>query len=385
VPGVTTMRWIRPTGSDSRLDNRGYLPDEPVNPLPAKCKACGFPDLDYVPQPYRLIRARTRCADEMVLAENGNFLVRARARRILEIAVSGEFAFYPTCCEKSDEPTQWCLAVPQSLCKAGEVSDEIPRCPTCGEPASAHPGTQYKEYRAAYPPEAIGPHDPSGHDVLKALNWQSSERSWSVWVDRQRLLSVRLLALLTRMAVHGIVEVLEDTAPSPVELKWVERKMALLAKRGVPDHPPGGVSQEDKRWYGGFLKAHAVKLRQPPDVRAVEKKHKVKFPPSYKLFARKVGKMTFPDADGRAGEAVTVLPPHKCDCRSYRRGAIELDGGGPDIDGVMFAGTDFGDCFCFALEKGRQEPAVFRYLHEGAFFEAYTDNFIQCMRRFCGE
>jgi len=58
---------------------------DPINPLPAQCPECGFPDLDHVPLPYFLVKSRTRSPNELAEAENGNFFVRERIRRVLEL------------------------------------------------------------------------------------------------------------------------------------------------------------------------------------------------------------------------------------------------------------------------------------------------------------
>jgi hypothetical protein len=66
------LQCVRMGGSDKQMDQTGNL-DTPVNPLPAKCATCKLPDLNYVPQPYRLARRISDPAD-MAEAEMGNFL-----------------------------------------------------------------------------------------------------------------------------------------------------------------------------------------------------------------------------------------------------------------------------------------------------------------------
>jgi hypothetical protein len=54
---------------------------DPINPLPRKCAKCGFPDLDFVPQPYFLVKSRAMSPNELALAEKGNFFGRSTRER----------------------------------------------------------------------------------------------------------------------------------------------------------------------------------------------------------------------------------------------------------------------------------------------------------------
>ena len=102
---------VEMVGSDARMDQRGNM-DLPVNALPAKCRHCTFPDLDFVPQPYFLAKGVASPVDT-AMAEAGNFFVRVRARRILELAAPGACDFYSTEELKTKQPTPWSLAVPR--------------------------------------------------------------------------------------------------------------------------------------------------------------------------------------------------------------------------------------------------------------------------------
>ena len=82
------MRCVQVTGSDDRMDCAQWYFDT-INPLPRKCETCGFPDLDYVPQPYFLVRSRTMSPDELAPAYVGNFLVRDRVKRVIELLAPG--------------------------------------------------------------------------------------------------------------------------------------------------------------------------------------------------------------------------------------------------------------------------------------------------------
>jgi len=115
----------------------------------------------------------------------------------------------------------------------------------------------------------------------------------------------------------------------------------------------------------------------------LEKQLKFKLPKSYKEFLGKVGPCSFNNVDEQDGFTVHVLPPQECDCESYRIGALQTDDEeATSVDGVMFARTDHGDCFCFDIRKDRKEFEVFLYLHEYNYFERYTPNYAACIRRF---
>ena len=45
------------------------------------------------------------------------------------------------------------------------------------------------------------------------------------------------------------------------------------------------------------------------------------------------------------------------------------------VNGLTFATTGHGDCFCFDVQKGKKEYPVFLYKHEMNFFEPYAENF----------
>ena len=85
------------------LDMRGNF-GKPANPLPIKCPHCTFRDLDYVGEPYLLAKGFSSPA-EATSAVRGNFLVRERVKRILEVAVPGACTFFPTAELKGKKPT----------------------------------------------------------------------------------------------------------------------------------------------------------------------------------------------------------------------------------------------------------------------------------------
>lgn len=192
------MRSVRLSGADEQMDCRGSF-DEPLNMLPRKCPACGFPDLDYVAQPYFLVKSRTMTPDELALATFGNLLVRGRVRQVLEIVAPGQCTYFPTVYKGTTDSTAWFLAVPKYRVLTAKVDPKIPRCGTCGEPTSAHPGTQWSEMLFGSPIRnqlrASDWTDESERDVFKSSTWGSSERSWNRWITRDLFMSVRLFHL----------------------------------------------------------------------------------------------------------------------------------------------------------------------------------------------
>ena len=368
------MRCIELTGSDNRMDCRGMFYD-PINSLPTKCEACGFPDLDNVPQPYFLVKSRTMSPNEMAPAENGNIFVRDRIRSVLEVLAPDDLNFYPTTYKGTSDHTPWHLAVPKHQVVTAEVDPSIQRCDSCGEPRSAHPGTQFSEW--------LWNHD-SDHEALKSSTWGSSEMGWDKWISRDVFMSVRLFSLLRHIKAKGLDESTCDkiTSPNEDEATWIRTQLSLLADRGIQLHAPGTVADSDAKWFQEYLKDRAAALAPSIDWRSLEKTVKVKLPKSYKDFLGKIGPCSFKDVDEQ-GFTVHVLPPTKLDFRSYRIGAIEAeDDKSNSVDGIMFAGTDHGDCYCFDVRRDRKECEVFLYLHEFNCFEPYAANFAECIKRF---
>src|SRR5688572_4410720 len=123
------------TGPDTRMDQFGSR-DEPANPLPVKCPHCTMPDLDAVAKPYLLAKGFASPAEHSP-AEVGNFLVRERTRRILELVAPGACTFHPTAEKKSKKPTDWFLAVPAHVIDVPgmpENDKKGERCSKCKAP-----------------------------------------------------------------------------------------------------------------------------------------------------------------------------------------------------------------------------------------------------------
>ena len=348
----------------------------PINSLPIKCDACGFPDLDHVPQPYYLVKSRTMSPNEILPAENGNFFVRGRIRKVLELLAPHECDFFSTCYKGTAEQTPWFLAVPNHQVVTAKVDPSIIRCDACGEPRSAHPGSQFIEDLWNYD---------SDHEIIQSSTWSSSEIGWDKWIDRHLFFSVRLFWLLKQIKAKGLDEATcgKKTSPNKEEADWIDKQLVLLVNHGIPLHSPGSLSNGDTTWFRKYLKDNATKQKPSTDWKALEKQFKFKLPKSYKDFINKSGPRSFSNVDEQEGFNVHLLQPQKIDFKSYRAGALEIDDEETSsIDAVLFAHTDHGDCFCFDIRKDRKEFEVFLYLHEYNYFEPYAPNFVACIKRF---
>jgi hypothetical protein len=383
------MRCVEIVGSDDRMDCREMFHD-PVNPLPPKCSKCGFPDLDHVAQPYFLIKGRTMSPNELALAENGNFFIRQRVRRVLDLLATGQCTYFPTYYKGTSQKTPWLLAVPNHQIVTARVDPSIPRCEACGEPRSAHPGSQYVEYFFGKPihgqPLGAAWTSDSEHEVLKSSTWGSAARGWNQWTSRDLFMSVRLLHLLKKIKAKGFYEGTcgKPTAPDDGEAAWIREKLKDLEENGIPLHAEGTLSDEDAKWFRDYIKSHSGKVDSAYDIKAVEKRFKFKLPKSYLDFVSAVGPVSFENIDEQEGFTACVLAPDELDCEGYRAGALHAEDEETNaVDGVMFARTEHGDCFCFDV-KGKRECPVWLFKHEYNCFEPYADNFVACIKRFAG-
>jgi len=367
------MRCIALTGSDTRLDC-GEFPEDPLNPLPVRCAICGFPDLDHVPQPYQIVKSRAMTSNEALPAAYGNLLVRDRVRRILELAAPDACAFYPTVFGPRGEVSPWVLAVPRQQLPTGEVKASIPRCRACGEPRSAHPGSQWDNWQLRIE---------APHDVFKSATWGSSASGWDRSIDRFVFMSARLFGLLERLGVKGLDEAAGSAADRKVRQKefkeWINEQVAVLERAGVAVLPPGTLSPELASRFKRYLKRAAAGGKPRFDRNAVEKRLKLKLPPSVVEYFSAVGPRSFQNVDQQEGFTAHILPLDQWDLKTFRGSD---DGRAPDIDGVMFAATDHGDCFCLDVGAGGKELPVYQYMHDGDFFEPYTGSFAECVLRF---
>jgi hypothetical protein len=381
------MRCVQITGSDDRMDCRDMF-DDPINPLPRKCATCGFPDLDHVPQPYFLVRSRTLSPNELALAETGNFFLRERVRRVLDLLAPGQCTFFPTCYKGTSEKTPWLLAVPNHQVATARVHPSIPRCTACGEPRSAHPGSQWTEMLFGRPPRdqprGEGWTDESERELLKSSTWGSSQRGWGQWIFRNLYLSVRLLHLLKKIKARGFYEATcqKPVAPDKDESAWIREKLQLLEASGIPFHAAGTLSADDAKWFRQFLKSHACQVESAWDIKAVEKRVQAKLPKSYIDFVHTVGQMSFENIDEQEGFTASILPP--TELGKVRHADESEDEESRAVNALTFATTGHGDCFCFDVQKGKKEYAVVLFKHEGMFFEPYAENFAACIKRFAG-
>ena len=381
------MRCVQVSTSDDRMDCREMFYD-PINPLRKKCPTCGFPDLDHVPEPYFLVKSRTMTSNELAGAESGNFFIRDRVRQVLDILAPGQCIYYSTTYKGTSTKTPWLLAVPNHQVVTAKVNPSIPRCTECGEPRSAHPGTQWSESLFGRPPRDQ-PHGEgwtadSDYDVLKSSTWGSSERGWDQWISRDLYLSVRLLHLLKKIKAKGFNEATcqKPISPDKDESAWISEKLQVLETAGIAFHADGTLSEEDSKWLRGFIKTHSRELKSEWDIKAVERRVKAKLPKSYLDFVSAVGPTSFEKVDEQEGFTASILPPDE----------LEIEGGYAEfedeeskaVNGLTFATTGHGDCFCFDIQKGKKEFAVVLYKHEGNFFEPYADNFAACIKRFVG-
>ncbi len=375
-------------GPDVKMDQRGkFLDVTPINALPIKCPHCTFPDLDFVAKPY-LLGKSISASTEITEAMSGNFFVTERVRHILDLAVPGACIFHSTTDANSKKSTPWWLAVPKQKLKALVPKAPPPFCPKCHEPREwpRHQGEVW---------ERMSRYDSSGVDVFKTLDWQSGAKEDEFqpppWTrsrfERDLYFSVRLEQLLNRAKVKGQLKRgfhFDEIKLSPEDEAWIEEKLKLLAKHGLMDMPkPVRKSSEIKSWFSQFLKRHAAKGIKAVDFAIVETKRNLTLPQDYKGFISKVGPKSFKNVEEMEETLTTVLPPHKLDFKNHRRGKLDfLVGDDAEVDGVVFAEMDNGDCFVFDVSVKDSDYPVFWFKHEENLLESFAPNFAECIKRF---
>jgi hypothetical protein len=403
---------VRMVGPDTRMDRWGD-DRHAANPLPPKCAHCTFPDLDFVAQPYLLAKGIFSPA-ETAPAEVGNFLIRERVRRILEVAVPDACDFQPTAERKSLKPAPWWLAVPRAIVAMPVFKPSGPCCSKCGEPRD---GYIWKDPDKSW--IEINEFDCGGLDVFKELkigpcgteeeslatcnahraNSDLPPLPWSLrgvkppphperWtrfgVTRHLFFSLRLEHLLRKAKVRGQLVRYFDLKPSPEDLAWVQEKMQLLTQQGLVDASKAAkTGSATRRWFLQYLKRNALKNQIAVDFSAIESQSKITLPAEYKEFISIVGPKSFVDVNETEGFLARILPPDKLDFSTRRRGRMEdLDEDSARVYGVLFAETDHGDCFVFDVAvKGGDYP-VYWYDHESNCFEPFAENFAECIKRF---
>lgn len=405
------------TGPDVQMDLLGDSCYDPANPLPIKCPHCTFPDLDFVAHPYLLTKGISSPA-ETSPAWLGNFLVRERVRRILELVVPNACTFYLTAERKSKKPTPWWLAVPNQKLETPVPKPKPPFCSKCREPrtwscATGHVWDKMNNY------------DTHGVDVFKTLDWsggvaedQFAETNayrkqsglpplpWSHWdieapshterwsrvmLSRDLYFSIRLEQLFKRAKVRGqLVRLVcfKEVKPTPADAAWVEEKLKLLAGHGLVDgaKPLEKTFSATKNWFKRFLKRNAKKGIRKAGFAAIEKRHKLTLPQDYKDFISVVGSKSFNGIMEIEGFTASVLIPSKLDFKCYRRGCVpDLDEEQSQIDGIMFATTDHGDAFVFDVSTRDTDYPVFWHDHEQNTLEPFAPNFSECVKRFANK
>jgi hypothetical protein len=382
------MRCVEITGSDDRMDCRDMFHD-PINPLPRKCAKCGFPNLDHVPQPYYLVKSRTMTPNELAPAECGNFFVRPRVRKVLELAAPGQCIYYSTCYKGTTQHTPWLLAVPKHQVTTAKVKASILRCDSCGEPRSAHPGTQWSESLFGTPgsnqPNGEGWTGESEYDVLKSATWGSSELGWNRWISRDFYISVRLLHLLKKLKAKGFHEATcqKPVSPDKEESAWIQEKLISLEANGIPMHAEGTLSDDVARWFREYVSSNGRDPDIAWDIKGTERRIKSRLPKSYVEFVSSLGTVSFENIDEQEGFMVSILTPDQLELEEHPD-QIE-DEESKAVNGLMFATTGHGDYFCFDVQKDKREYAVFLYKHDYGCFEPYAENFAACIKRFVGE
>lgn len=402
------------TGPDEQMDHyRGSY--EPVNPLPIKCPHCTFPNLDFIPEPYLLSKGVSSPA-ETSNAHFGNFLVRDRVKRILELAVPDACTFHPTAELKGKKPAPWRLAVPVNILETIVPAPNPPFCSQCHEPktwayAKAEPWSQMCHFNSA------------GVDVFKSLAWYTRHTvedafasanlyckekglpppSWPFrgveapthperWtrrmLERELYFSVRLEQLFKRAKVKGrLVRLLsfDEVKPSPEDEAWVREKLQILAEAGLTEETQAskGKNNNADTWFKRFMKRNTKQGLKSPDFAILEQKHKITLPQDYKDFISTAGPKKFKDICEMEGSTTTILMPQKLDFKNYRKGKVPfLEDKDADIDGVMFAEIDNGDCFVFDVSSNVKDFPVYWYRHEENTMEPFSPNFAECIKRF---
>jgi len=405
------------TGPDVRMDLLGDSYYDPANPLPAKCPHCTFPDLDFVAKPYLLTKGVSSPAETSPAAV-GNFLVRERVKRILELVVPDACTFHLTAERKSKKPVPWWLAVPKQKLEALVPPASSPFCPKCQKPKlwNRHQGKVWEKMKHF---------DTGGIDVFKTVDWDCEvaedafeetnryrkesgyppllwsreyrgieppphpERWTRTGVSRDLYFSVRLEQLFKRAKIKGQLIRLgyfKDINPSAEDEVWIGEKLKLLAEHGLVDAPKpttGKTSNTAQKWFKQFLKKNAAKGIQAADFAAVEKKNKLTLPQDYKDFISTVGLKSFADVCDMEGSTTSILPSQELDFKGYRRGKVPyLEGDDAEVDGVMFAANDSGDCFVFDVSAKGSDYPVYWYRHEENTMEPFAPNFAECIKRF---
>jgi len=245
------------TCSDKRLDilDNIKLLDLPVNKYELKCRVCEFPNIDLIPNPYFIAKNRDFSGVEIMKADLGNLLISDRLKQIFEILFENQLVFFQTYILNSKITTKWWLAIPTNMIINGKVKNYVKKCKSCSEPLSAHPGYQYEFWI-----EDIE----STFDIIKSKNWHSiDENDWKQsWIDRDILLSVRLISLLKRIKANGIYQFSNSKYKklTEEEKKWVENSLIKIDKLSHPTKVE--ITKEDIEKFKGKYSVFETSISQ---------------------------------------------------------------------------------------------------------------------------
>lgn len=377
----TKTACVEMTGPAVQMDLIGDSYFEPANPLPVKCARCRFPDLDFVPRPYLLTKGISSPA-ETSPARLGNFLIRDRVRRILEVVVPNACTFHPTASRKDRKESPWWLAVPSSSLAIPVPEPREPFCPQCREP-------QTWSYAMGPVWEKMQHFNYGGVDVFKSDSWHSVKSTSRSTLSQALFFSVRLEQLFKRAKVKGQLVrsyYFRDVKLSEADEAWIARQLGLLVELGLAEAPKAKDSGAIKTWFKRFLTKNTKKGLKRIDPGPVEKKHGLTLPSNYKDFISKAGPLGFEDVMGIEGFTAKVLSPTKLDFKDYRSGRVlNLDEEQSKVDGVAFATTDHGDAFVFDVTSRNSDYPVFWHDHEQNTLEPFAANFAECIQRFAAK
>lgn len=158
------------------------------------------------------------------------------------------------------------------------------------------------------------------------------------------------------------------------------KKLLVLEASGIPLHADGTLSDEDAKWFREYLKTHACEVEPAWDIKAVERRLKTKLPKSYLDFVSHVGPVSFENVDELEGFTASILAPEELGIEGCSDEFEDEESRA--VNGLTFATTGHGDCFCFDVQKNKKEFAVFLFKHEYNLFEPYAENFAACIKRF---
>ena len=369
--------------------------DESTNTWPKKCESCWLDDVDKPPSPYLLGRRIDRPV-EFDIADIGNFFVKDRVRRAIELVFPGQCVFHPTFAAKSKQPTPWFLGEPVARVHDSTPRDEgaQPRCPACGR--AKYVGGRWYDL-----PLKLGADFAKSHVVYLGETW---EDRWEAVVKINKLprrpytgrwthmeylrdlyISVRADLLFKKMGVKGLIRSSGwKNKPTQADKDWVNQQMTRLAELGLAERAPESPSDMNLNWFDGYLKKNGRKKAKEVDFSAVEAQVGKPLPESYKEFFKKIGKKSYANLDTTEGFEAEIIGPGEIDLTSYRKGTLDVgdDEESAVVDGVMFATTGHGDVFCFDIAAPGPDYPVYLFEHELNGFSVFAPNFVACLKRF---